>query len=49
MAQAIQREVGQIGRTLKATRELNGRINGRSDSIELENDRPYGRHIVPGD
>ena len=32
-AQAIEREVGQIGKTQKATRELNGRINGGFDRI----------------
>ena len=32
-AQAIQREVGQIGKAEKATRELNGRVDGRSDRI----------------
>ena len=28
--QAVECEVGQIGKTQKATRELNGRIDGRS-------------------
>ena len=32
-AQAIQREVGQIGKTQKATRELNARIERRSDRL----------------
>ena len=34
-AQAIQREVGQIGKTQKATRELNGRIDDSCDRIWL--------------
>jgi hypothetical protein len=34
-AQAIEREVGQIGKTQKAARELNGRIDNRADSIRL--------------
>jgi hypothetical protein len=32
-AQAIQREVGQVGKTQKATCELDGRVDGRFDRI----------------
>jgi hypothetical protein len=32
-AQAIERAVGQIGQTQKATGELNGRVDGRSNRI----------------
>ena len=32
-AEAVEREVGQIGKTQEATRELNGRIDPRSDGI----------------
>ena len=31
-AEAVEREVGQIGKTQKATRELSGRIDGYRDS-----------------
>jgi hypothetical protein len=34
-AQAIEREVGQIGKAQKAMRELNGRIDDRCDRIWL--------------
>ena len=34
-AEAIESEVGQIGQTQKATRELNGRIDSNSDEIRV--------------
>ena len=35
-AEALEREVGQIGKTQKATRDLNGRMDSRSEKIWLE-------------
>ena len=50
-AQAIEREVGQIGKTQKATRELNGRIDDWSDRIWLGTQNGFccvcGIAIVP--
>jgi hypothetical protein len=48
-AEAIERVVGQIGETQKATRELSGRMDGGSTDFDIEQGTASVSFVMPCD